>query len=116
MIPDQLKVHSATVKPYVGSGAYGDRYGDPVTVAGYYEGRRQLVRDASGSEAVSEGTFYTDPVGTEQTLLDGTTVTVPEIPAGSQVTVLGRKTHAITVTPLDDGGLTGLAHQEVALA
>lgn len=116
MIPPQLLVHTATVRPYEGSGAYGDTYGTAVDVPGYYEGRRQLVRDADGAEAVSEGTLYVDPPGTEYTRPDGNTATVPEFTPGSEVIVLGRTTHVITTLPLDDGGLTGLAHQEVALA
>lgn len=102
MIPQALLVHTATVKPYLGSGAYGDLYGDPFDVPCYYEGRRQLVRGSDGAEAVSEGTMFIDPG--------------PDIPAGSEVTVVGRTTHVITVSVLDDGGLTGLAHLEVALA
>lgn len=102
MIPAELLVHTASVEAYAGSGAYGDVYDAAVTVPCYYEGRRQLVRDSSGAEAVSEATMYVQPD--------------VNIPAGSKVTVLGRSTHVITVSVLDDGGLTGLAHQEVALA
>lgn len=102
MIPEQLLMHTAAVEPYEGSGAYGDRYGTPVDVPCYYEGRRQIVRDADGAEAVSEGTLYANRD--------------TDIPVGSRVTVAGRSTWVLTVSDFDDGGLTGLAHLEVALA
>lgn len=102
MIPTHLKVHTATVEPYTGSGAYGNIYGTPVKVAGYYEGVRRLVRNDEGDEVVSEGTFHAD-LGVD-------------IPSGSRVAVAGRTTWVVSVATFDDGGLTGLAHQEVALA
>lgn len=101
MIPPFLLVHTATVEPYLGSGAYGDRYGAPFSLPCYYEGKRQLVRAGDGSEAVSEGVLYADPA---------------DIPAGSKVTILGRETWIITASTFDDAGLTGLAHVELALA
>lgn len=102
MIPAQLLVHTASVEPFAGSGAYGDTFGAPVDVPGYFEGRRQMVRGPDGSEAVAEGTFYCD-LGVD-------------IPTGSRVTVAGRTSYVLTVSMFDDGGLTGLAHQEVALS
>ena len=104
MIPAQLLVHTASVEPYTGTGAYGDQYGSAVDVPCYYEGRRQLVRDADGAEAVSEGTLFAD-------LEHGDTLS-----PGSRVTVAGRRTWVLTVSTFDDGGLTGLDHIEVALA
>lgn len=102
MIPPQLLVHTASVQPYEGSGAYGDAYGTAVDVPCYYEGRRQLVRGSDGAEAVSEGVFYANQD--------------VEVPVGSRVSVAGRDTYVLSVSTLDDGGLTGLAHIEVALA
>lgn len=103
MIPPALLVHTASVEPYEGSGAYGDRYGTAYDLPCYYEGRRQLVRGSDGTEVVSEGVLFAD-------------IPATELKAGSRVTVLGRSTWVITVSTLDDGGLTGLAHIEVALA
>lgn len=102
MIPAHLLVHTLSLEPYAGSGAYGDQYGAAVSVPCYYEGKRRLVRDGNGDEVVSEATAWVQPG--------------VDVPDGSRVTVLGRTTHVITVSVLDDGGLTGLAHQEVALA
>lgn len=101
MIPSQLLVHTATIEPYLGSGAYGDTYGAAFDLSCYFEGKRQLVRAADGAEVVSEGVLYANP---------------GDVPAGSKVTILGRETWAITVSVFDDGGLTGLSHIEVALA
>lgn len=92
--------HTATVEPYEGGGAYGDVYGAPFEVPCYFEGQRQLVRDSDGSEAVSEGTMYTD-------LRD-------DITPGSRVAVAGRTTWVLSVSRLDDDGT--LSHLEVALA
>jgi hypothetical protein len=90
--------HVASVEPYLGSGAYGDTYGAPFDLPCVYEGVRQLVRGADGSEAVSEGRLFADPV---------------DLPVGSRVTILGRQTWVITVSTLDG---TRDAHIEVALA
>lgn len=102
MIPDYLLVHTLQLEPYLGTGAYGDQYGAAVSVRCYYEGTRRMVRDGNGNEVVSEATAYVNP-----------DVSIPD---GSRVKIFGRDTHVITVGVLDDGGLTGLAHLEVALA
>lgn len=107
--------HTAAVEPYEGSSAYGDIFGDPVTVPCYFEQVRNLVTTADGDQAVSGAHFYTDPPGTPFTLADGTTGVIPAIPTGSRVTANGYTSTVITVSNLDDGGLTGLAHQEILL-
>ncbi len=95
--------HVASVEPYLGSGAYGDRYGAAYELPCVYEGQRQLVRASDGSEAVSEGTLYADPVNVPGGIL----------PPGSRVAVQGRETWVITVSLFD--GRRG-EHLEVALA
>jgi hypothetical protein len=102
VIPAHLLVHTASVEPYQGSGAYGDVYGAAVNVPCFYEGVRRLVRDSDGTEVVSEATIYVNPG--------------VDVPSGSRVTVNGYASTVISVSDLDDGGLTGLAHKEVALA
>lgn len=89
--------HVATVEPYLGAGAAGDQYGAPYELRCYYEGVRQLVRAADGSEAVSEGRMFTEVV---------------DLPIGSKVTVLGRSSWVITVSTFQ--GFR--SHLEVALA
>lgn len=98
----RLLVHTATVEPYEGGGAYGDVYGDPFQLPCYYEGVRQLVRARDGSEVVSEGTLYANPTDS--------------VTPGSKVNILGRDTWVLSVSTFDDGGMTGLAHIAVALA
>lgn len=93
-------VHELLVEPLTGTGAYGPVYGPTIAVPCYYEGRRRLVRDGDGAEVISEGTAYTN-------LRD-------DIPAGSRATIHGRKTWALQVTRLDDGG--ALDHLAIALA
>lgn len=101
MIPPQLLVHTASVTPYAGTGAYGDTFGDAISVPCYFEGKRQVVRGPDGDEAISEGVLYAD-LGYD-------------IPVGSKVSVAGRDSIALAVSTFDDAGLTGLAHIEVAL-
>lgn len=93
-------IHTASVEPYLGGGAYGDQYGTAVEVPCYFEGRRELVRASDGTEVVSEGLMMTD-------LRD-------DITPGSRVSVENRETWVISVGRLNDGG--SLAHLEVALA
>lgn len=101
-IPAHLLVHTVSVEPKTGSGAYGDVFGTPVALACYVERKRNLVRDANGDEVVSETMIYAN--------LD-----CDAIPAGSRITVAGATSTVISSTILDDRGVTGLAHQEIAL-
>jgi hypothetical protein len=101
-IPSHLKVHKATVKPYLGSGPYGDQFGTPYDLPCYFEQQRRIVTSQSGDQAVSEGTVYAD-------------LTDPTIQTGSEVSVNGYTSTVLAVSTFDDGGITGLAHQEIAL-
>ncbi|WP_219470820.1 hypothetical protein [Nonomuraea rhizosphaerae] len=100
-IPDWMFRHTATVKPLVGEGAYGPVYGQPEEHPCLADDKRQLVRDATGLEVVSDTTLYFKP---------GVVC-----PPGSQVTVNGRTTTAITSLVRDGGGLPTPDHVEVAL-
>lgn len=101
MIPAHLLVHTASVEPYEGSGAYGDVFGAAFDLQCYFEMERKVVRDSNGDEAVSECQVFAD-LGAE-------------VKPGSRVTVNGYASTVITVAVFDDKGLTGLAHQEVSL-
>lgn len=101
-IPSYLLVHTASVEPYEGSGAYGDVFAAAFDLPCYFEMERKIVRDSDGDDAVSEGQVHAD-LG-------------PEIKPGSRVTVNGYESTVITISIFDDGGLTGLAHREIALA
>lgn len=100
-IPAFLLRHTAVIEPYEGSGGLGDVYGDPVTVRGFADDKRRLVRDATGEQVVSETTFYCrlDTVA----------------PPGSRVTVNGRTVHVIQALRRDGGGLPTPDHLEVVL-
>lgn len=114
MIPAELLVHTVTVEAYEGSGAYGDILAAPVTVPCYYEQTTRLVRNSTGEETVSQTQVYTDPPGTPTKLADGTPVTIPAVPGGSIIALPdGTRTTVLNNNVLDDGGLTGLAHQEI---
>ena len=73
-IPLVLLPHAITVRPYLGTGPYGDTWGDPIVIQRtYVEDRRRLVRSATGEEVISETTVRTRPR--------------EHIPIGSKVTV-----------------------------
>jgi hypothetical protein len=72
--------HTITVEMFLGAGAYGDVYAAPVTVIGFMDGTRKLVRGANGEQVVSESSFYTYPITgplfvTDSRVTQGTEVT-----------------------------------------
>ena len=80
-------VHTVTVKPYQGISGNGDTiYGAPVTVPGFLDGSRRLVRDGNGTQVISQSTFYCD-----------TTYQADFVP-GSQVTLPDRATPTVVLT------------------
>lgn len=54
---DGFYVHTVSVETKTGSGAYGDVYAAPVSVPGWLEDKRRLVRDKDGQEVVSMSVF-----------------------------------------------------------
>lgn len=62
MIPRRKKHNKVILTPYLGSGAYGDVYGDPAALMGLVESTRQLVRNGKGEEVVSNSSVYLDPI------------------------------------------------------
>lgn len=60
-IPRRLLKDVVTVQSYQGETAVGPDYADPVSAYGRVEMVRQLVRDSSGSEVLSEMTIYLHP-------------------------------------------------------
>ncbi|SDL17994.1 hypothetical protein SAMN04488074_109209 [Lentzea albidocapillata subsp. violacea] len=105
-IPAVLLPHTVTVRPYLGTGAYGDVWGDPVVVREVFvEDRRRLVRNQSGEELVSESTVRTRPG--------------VRIPVSSKVTVwqgtpLERTGRVITTSVFEH--LSTWSHIEIALS
>jgi hypothetical protein len=103
MIPEYLLVHTASVEEYQGSGSKGDVYAAPYSLPCMIESKPTIVRDANGEDAIASALVFADPRPTP-------------IPPGSRVTYFGtRVARVITVAELDDDGLTGLDHIEIAL-
>jgi hypothetical protein len=104
-IPAVLLPHTITVRPYLGTGPYGDMFGDPIDIRRtFVEDRRRLVRAATGEELISETTVRTRPG--------------EHIPIGSKVTVWHntpneRTARVITANLFDHP--SSWSHLEVAL-
>jgi hypothetical protein len=99
LIPEWVFTHEAVIEPFEGDGAYGPIFGDPVTERCLVDDERRLVRNAEGSETVSDTTIFF-PFGTR-------------CPEGSRVTVNGRTTTVIASYARDGGGLPTPDHTEV---
>lgn len=76
MIPTRLLPQRLSFRPLIGSGPYGDVYGDPVTKPARVEFGNKLIRDASGNEVVSAATIYLQPADDLPTV--GAVVTLPD--------------------------------------
>lgn len=57
----EFYVHTVGVETLVGTGAYGDVYEPPATVACLIEEKRKYVRSATGEMIVSETTIWAGP-------------------------------------------------------
>lgn len=96
-------VHTATVETFMGTGAYGDTYAAPVTVAGFLDDGVVLVRTGTSEQLVQKSIFYA-------ALTDAAKL-VPQ----SRVTVNGRASF-VSEARRRDGGSLGLPdHVEVDL-
>jgi hypothetical protein len=104
MLPALFTVHAVTVETQSGEGGLGDVYSAPVSVAGFLDYTRQLVRTLSGDELVSLASFYTNLDRASLFALDSR-VTLPD----------GTIAYVLQAARRDDGGLTGLSHLEVSL-
>ena len=101
---ESMFIHTVTVEAYLGTGAYGDRWADPVTVPCFVDETRRLVRDATGTEVVSEATVYASTGAYEL------------FPPGSRVTVRAASTHVIGRALFDGDALELPSHLAVTLA
>ncbi|SEU46609.1 hypothetical protein [Nonomuraea wenchangensis] len=99
LIPEWVFTHTATIEPYEGDGAYGPIFGSQVTERCLVDDERRLVRNAEGSEVVSDTTIFFPP-GTH-------------CPEGSRVTVNDRTTTVIASHNRSGGGLPTPDHTEV---
>lgn len=101
-LPKRFLTHTVVVEPYLGDGAYGPTYGPEKPVRCLVDDSRRVVRDADGTEVISETTIY---AGVDA-----------EIPAKSRVQVAGRESWVIRTARRDGGGLPTPDHLEVAVA
>ena len=60
-LPAWCTPHAVTIETHEGSGAYGDTYAVPVTLACWRKETRQIVRNKNGEEVVSEAQLHMRP-------------------------------------------------------
>lgn len=100
-LPEKYMPHTVTVKPLTGHSSVGKVYGDPFTLRCMAQGKRRMVRDATGTEVLSELTLYAAPGQ------------AAAIPPGSVVTWRGDDTEVLAAIDHDSGGLGAPDHTEV---
>lgn len=100
---EDFYVHTVTVETWLGTGAAGDVYQVPASVAGFMEGKVKLVRDSTGQQVTAASTFYC-------TTVDGARFT-PD----SKVTSGGRVSRVISQNVNDAPGLDLPEHAEIYL-
>lgn len=87
MIPSALLPHRVQVQTYLGNGATGPLYSEPVTVRGRLDGTRKMLRDAKGVQVVGDAQFIirpnvTVPVESRITTADGRVFEVLDVTDG----------------------------------
>jgi hypothetical protein len=100
-VPSWLLRHTAVIEPFDGSGPAGPIYGPPVTVKCFHDAQVKLIRTGTGTELVAV-TLLIAPLGTV-------------CPAGSRVTVNGKRSTVFAALRRDGGGLPTPDHLEVQL-
>lgn len=79
-LPGWLLQQQVTVETYRGESAYGPLYDPPVAIRCRHESKRQLVRDRTGQEVVSESRLFAFPEAAltpeSRVSVDGHTTTV----------------------------------------
>lgn len=58
-LPKFMQPDTAIIKKYKGEGVNGPQYEDGITITGYYEQKREIVKDDDGNEIISSSKFYT---------------------------------------------------------
>ena len=108
-LPARFLVHRVVVEPFLGSGAYGDRFGAPVEFPCWIDEKRRLVRDEVGNSVVAEGTLLC-PTELVTVITPKSRVTFhPEA-----VGIPRRTTRVIAQSLHTDGGLGAWQHLEVS--
>lgn len=97
-------VHTASVEMWLGTAGSGaDVFAAPVTIVGFADTARHLVRAKDGEQIVSESTFVTYPIS------------APVFEPDSRVTVNGVTSRVITTNLGDSGALDLPDHVAVSL-
>ncbi|MEU4998249.1 hypothetical protein [Streptomyces sp. NPDC021622] len=99
-VPGWLLRHEVAVEPYLGTSAYGPRYGPAATAPALVSETVKRVRDRTGAETVSTAQIIAAP---DLTCPTGSRITLPD----------GRKTTALTVAHHTAPGLPVPASTEV---
>lgn len=102
-VPTSLLPDRITIEPYLGSGAYGPSYGDPVTLRARVEGRRRAVRTSGGVDVIGQATATVRP----------TPAAMAAAAVESKVTHGDRTYEVLDVVRGE--GLTRLSHLELIL-
>ena len=98
--------HEVVIEPFLGSGAYGDRYGSQFTALAAIDDKTRQVVNSDGVETVSSTTVvFPRPVGH---ISPGSKVTLP-------ATHGGRTSRVIACRVADGGGQPTPDHVEVNL-
>lgn len=108
-IPESFLVHRVVVEPFRGTGAYGDRWGDPVEFPCWIDEKRRLVRDAVGNSVVAEGTLLCS------TELASVITPQSRVTFHTEIPSIPRRTARILSQSLyTDGGFGAWQHLEVS--
>jgi hypothetical protein len=100
---DEFFVHTITVRTFLGEGANGAIYADPVDVPCFVDGGVKVVRTSTGEQQVVNAPVYAalEHAGT--------------LTARSQVTVQGRSARILAATVYDSGSLDLPDHVQLTL-
>ena len=108
-LPALFYVHRVVVRPFLGSGAYGDAFGGSAEFPAWVEQRRRYVVGADGAQLLSEATFKCDLEHAESTT-PGSLVTLH-----TELGVPLQERRVLSQAYHTDGGIGAWQHLEVVL-
>jgi len=100
-LPKSAQPHTATIKPYLGEGAYGPVWGDTYDIDCYFVHKKKITFDEEGNEITSPSQLHTsaDIKPKKQ----------------SEVQVKGETTEVIAVNRYDNALTGNLSNVEIML-
>lgn len=114
-VPSSLLRQTITIQPFLGTGAYGPRWGDEVTVKARVEGKRRTVRRPDGTDVISTASATIRPdLYVDQSPGAFTDTLGTPVPLESKATWEGRDYTVVDV--IVGQGLTRAAYWELMLA